>query len=85
MASSIFVANFEYISYLVLVFLLLTLNMQLSAGFFQVSLQISRLLKFDVTRKSLNIWLNMSYLLFLMCMSDIQYVKIVRRTSVEKY
>ena len=85
MASSIFVVNFEYISYLVLVFLLLTLNMQLSAGFFQVSLQISRLLKFDVTRKSLNIWLNMSYLLFLMCMSDIQYVKIVRRTSVEKY
>ena len=55
MASSIFVVNFEYISYLVLVFLLLTLNMQLSAGFFQVSLQISRLLKFDVTRKSLNI------------------------------
>ena len=85
MASSIFVVNFEYISYLVLVFLLLTLNMQLSAGFFQVSLQISRLLKFDVTRKSLNIWLNMSYLLFLMCMSDIQYVKIVRRTSVEMY
>ena len=85
MASSIFVVNFEYISYLVLVFLLLTLNMQLSGGFFQVSLQISRLLKFDVTRKSLNIWLNMSYLLFLMCMSDIQYVKIVRRTSVEKY
>ena len=85
MASSIFVVNFEYISYLVLVFLLLTLNMQLLAGFFQVSLQISRLLKFDVTRKSLNIWLNMSYLLFLMCMSDIQYVKIVRRTSVEKY
>ena len=85
MASSIFVVNFEYISYLVLVFLLLTLNMQLSAGFFQVSLQISRLLKFDVTRKSLNIWLNMSYLLFLICMSDIQYVKIVRRTSVEKY
>ena len=85
MASSIFVVNFEYISYLVLVFLLLTLNMQLSAGSFQVSLQISRLLKFDVTRKSLNIWLNMSYLLFLMCMSDIQYVKIVRRTSVEKY
>ena len=31
--SGIFIVNFEHISHLVLVFLLLTLNMQLQAGF----------------------------------------------------
>ena len=30
--SSVFIVNFEYISHLVLVFLLLTLNIQLPAG-----------------------------------------------------
>ena len=35
--------------------------------------------------ESLKLWLDMSFLLSLMCISDIQYVKIVPRTFVEKY
>ena len=35
--SSVFIVNFEHISHLVLVFLLLTLNMQLPAGYIQTN------------------------------------------------
>ena len=51
----------------------------------QVYLQISKLIKFHVMHESLKLWLDMSFLLSLMCISDIQYVKIVPRTFVEKY
>ena len=47
---------------------------------FQAYLQTSRHLKFH---ESLNLWLNISYLLSLIYISDIQNLKIVRRASVE--
>ena len=42
-------------------------------------------LKFHVMHESLNLWLNMSFLSSLLCISDIQYIKIVSRIFVEKY